>query len=49
MIYLITYLSDNETRTLEWITPTNWSPVEISECFNHRFPEAELIKMEPIE
>jgi putative exporter of polyketide antibiotics len=49
MIYLITYISDNEKRTLEWVTPKGWSPVEIAKCFAERFPDAKLLGMAPVE
>ena len=45
MIYLLTYLSDNEQRTLEWVTPKGWTTVEIAKHFEKRFPDAKLLSM----
>ena len=49
MIYLITYHSGNEQRTLEWVTPKAWTPLAIAECFQLRFPEARLLEMVRVE
>ena len=49
MIYLLTYISNNEKHTLEWITPKGWTPVAVAECFAQRFPNAKLLGMAPIE
>ena len=49
MIYLITYISNNEKHTLEWITPKGWTPVAVAERFAQRFPNAKLLDMQPVE
>jgi hypothetical protein len=49
MIYLLTYISNNEKHTLEWITPKGWTPVAVAKCFAERFPSATLLDMAPVE
>lgn len=44
MTYQIIYTKNNETITLEWI-----SPAAIRECFEHRFPQAEIISIEAVQ
>lgn len=43
MVYQITYQKNNETHYLEWIAPSGWSTAAVRECFEQRFPNAELV------
>jgi len=48
MAYEITYRKNNETITLEWITPENWSPESIRRAFYAQFPQAQIISLEAL-
>ena len=48
MPYLITYRKNNETITLEWIAPSNWSEMAIREAFNRQYSGARIISIEAI-
>ena len=48
MIYLITYRKNNETITLEWIAPSNWSEAAIRQAFYCQYSGAEIISIEAI-
>jgi hypothetical protein len=47
MIYLITYLSNNEPRSLEWVVPESWNTTAIAQAFGERYPNAQLLGLEP--
>lgn len=47
MIFLLTYLSNNEPHVLEWVVPTGWNTAAIAKAFAERFPAATLLGMEP--
>lgn len=49
MPYLITYRKNDETITLEWIAPENWSPESIRRAFYQQFPQAEIISIEALQ
>ena len=49
MTYQIIYTKNNEIVTLEWISPTGWSSETIRECFEHRFPQPEIISLEAVQ
>ena len=46
MLYEITYRKNDETITLEWITPENFSPESIRRAFYAQFPGATIISIE---
>jgi hypothetical protein len=48
MTYQIIYRKNNETVTLEWISPTDWSQSTVRKCFERRFPQAEIISLEAV-
>jgi hypothetical protein len=48
-MYEITYRKNNEQIILEWVVPTGWSTVAISESFERQFPQAEIINIKPCE
>ena len=48
MACIITYWKNNETITLEWITPENWSATAIRRAFYEQFPQAEIISIEAL-
>jgi hypothetical protein len=48
MPYEITYRKNDETITLEWITPENWSATAIRRAFYEQFPQAEIISIEAL-
>ena len=48
MPYLITYRKNNETITLEWIAPSNWSEAAIREAFERQYSGAEIISIAAI-
>ena len=43
MAYYITYIKNNETHYLEWIAGNGWTKDSIRECFQQRFPQAQII------
>ena len=45
MPYLITYKKSNETITLEWIAPSNWSEAAIREAFYCQYSGARIISI----
>jgi hypothetical protein len=48
MLYEITYRKNNETITLEWIAPENWSTTAIRRAFYDQFPQAQIISLEAV-
>lgn len=48
MTYLITYRKNNETITLEWIAPSNWSEAAIRRAFYYQHSGAEIISITAI-
>ena len=48
MAYEITYRKNDETITMEWITPENFSPKSIRRAFYEQFPQAEIISIEAL-
>tara|TARA_R110000868_G_scaffold42239_1_gene143323 strand:- start:240 stop:389 length:150 start_codon:yes stop_codon:yes gene_type:complete len=49
MTYQIIYTKNNETVTLEWISPTGWSQETIRECFERQYAQAEIISIEAVQ
>lgn len=47
MIYLITYQSNNEQSTIEWVVPKGWSPAAISQAFEQQYPSSKVLDLEP--
>jgi len=47
MTYLLTYLSNDEQHTLEWVAPAAWTPAAVRQAFADRFPAAQLLTLEP--
>lgn len=45
MLYLITYRKNNETITLEWIAPSNFSQAAIRQAFYCQYSGAEIISV----
>ena len=45
MAYYITYTKNNETHELEWIAGNGWTIAAIRQCFEHRFPAAQIISI----
>jgi hypothetical protein len=43
MAYYITYIKDNEHHDLEWIAGNGWTTPAIRQCFERRFPRAQII------
>jgi len=48
MIFLITYQSNNELHSIEWVAPTGWDTDTVRQTFEQRFPAAEIIRLEPL-
>ena len=48
MLYLITYKKANETITLEWIAPSNFSQAAIRQAFYCQYSGAKIIRIEAI-
>ena len=48
MLYLIAYRKNNETITLEWIAPSNWSEAAIRQAFCCQYSGAEIISITAI-
>ena len=48
MPYFITYRKNNETISIEWIAPSNWSETAIRESFKQQYPQAEIISLEAV-
>ena len=49
MTYAIRYLIDDHEHHIEWVAPSGWSQQTIRECFEQRFPAAQIITIEPIQ
>ena len=47
MTYLLTYVSNDEPHTLEWVVPTGWNTAAIAQAFAEQYPAATLLGMEP--
>jgi hypothetical protein len=49
MTYAITYHCKltNEQRTIEWVAPHGWGQQAICECFEQRYPAAEVLCIKP--
>ena len=48
MTYLITYRKNNETITLEWIAPSNFSQAAIRQAFYCQYSGAEIISIKSL-
>jgi hypothetical protein len=46
MAFYITYQKDEQQHELEWVAGNGWTIDSIRECFNVRFPQAEIINIE---
>lgn len=47
MIYTILYRQSNEIITLEWVASRHWSLDYITNAFQRRYPNAELLSIAP--
>jgi hypothetical protein len=45
MAYFITYIKDNERHDLEWIAGNGWTKDSIRDCFERRYPQAQIISL----
>ena len=48
MLCLITYRKNNETITLEWIAPSNFSQAAIRQAFYCQYSGAEIISIKSL-
>ena len=47
MIYLITFISNNEQGTMEWVVPSGWSTAAIAQAFQQQYPSSTVLNLEP--
>lgn len=47
MTYAIRYRKDDQEHIIEWVTPKGWSTDAVRECFEQRFPAAQIISLRP--